>query len=177
METTLNLRPGQVAIVTGVDHTIQHYIDNLAANDPRNLLRLRFQDFLGQITGGYPVDVICEEAKHGRVSIAETLASREHIQYVNIEMSPERRAELGIPPMYTVDPESEIAPEQKAHWNDQREAHMVYELLRAISGARAVIVICGVLHMPPMIDALRSKFTRVEQYDVTALTWFDKTLL
>ena len=54
---------------------------------------------------------------------------------------------------------------------------MVYELLRAMPSARAVIVICGVLHMPAMIQTLRTKFARVEQYDVTAMRWFDKSLL
>ena len=92
-------------------------------------------------------------------------------------MPPRRRAELGIPLLYTVDPESEIPSEQKAHWNNQREAHMVYELLGAIGGARAVIVICGVIHMPVIIEALRKKFAHVEQYDITRFEWFDKSLL
>jgi len=177
METTLDLRPYQVAVVIGVDHKIQHAISGIPSNDPRNLLRLRFHDFLGEITDGYPVDVICEEAKHGAESIAETLADRGRIRYRNIEMPPKRRAELGIPPLYTIDPESEIPPEQKAQWNQQREAHMVYELLRAIEGARALIVVCGVIHMPAIGQALRTKFARVEQYDVTKLAWFDETLL
>lgn len=132
METALNLRPSQVAIVIGVDHKIQHFIPGVAPSDPRTQLRLRLHAFLGEITGGYPVDVICEETQHGLVSIAEALAKKEGIRYVNIEMPPERRDQLGIPRLYTIDPESEIPPEQKAHWNDQREAHMVYELLRAM---------------------------------------------
>jgi len=158
MEAKLDLRTGQVGIVIGV-------------------LRIRFQDFLGEITGGYRVDLICEEAKHGELSIAEQLAREEHIRYHNIEMPPAQRAELGIPAFYTVDPESEISPEQKALWNDQREGHMVYELLRAVEGARVVIVICGVLHMPILIHALSSKFHRVEQYNITTMPWFDESLL
>jgi hypothetical protein len=171
-----DLRQYRIAIVIGVHHKIQYFIPGLAPDDPRTLLRLQFHEFLREATF-YPVDVICEEANYGLVSIAETLADREHLRYCNIEMSPQLRAELGIPPMYTVDPESEIPPEKKAHWNDQREAHMVYELLGAISGARAVIVICGVLHMPVIVQTLRTKFARVEPYDVTTLGWFDRSLL
>jgi hypothetical protein len=40
-----------------------------------------------------------------------------------------------------------------------------------------MIVICGVSHMPSFAQALGTKFARVEQYDVTKLAWFDKTLL
>lgn len=61
--------------------------------------------------------MICEETKHGLVSIAEALAKKEGIRYVNIEMPPERRDQLGIPRLYTIDPESEIPPEQKTNWN------------------------------------------------------------
>jgi hypothetical protein len=177
MEPLSSLRPYQVGIVLGVDHKIQHFVQDIAPGDTRNVLRLRYLDFLRDITRRYPVDVICEEAKHGVESIAETVADREALRYRNIEMPTQRRAELGIPLLDTVDPESEIPPEQKAHWNDQREAQMVYELLRAIPGARAVVVICGVLHLPAIIQTLRTKFTRVEQYNVTTLAWFDKSLL
>jgi hypothetical protein len=173
-----NLRPYQVGIVVGVDHKIQHFVADIAPSDPRNVLRLRYLDFLRDITGRYPVDVICEEAKHGVESIAETLADSEALRYRNIEMPMQRRAELGIPPMYTLHvPGSEVAPEQEAHWNAQREAPMVYELLGAIIGARAVIVTCGVIHMPIVVQALRTKFARVEHHDVTAMPWFDRALL
>lgn len=177
METPLDFRPYQLAIVVGVDHKIQHLVQGIAPSHPRNMLRLRFLDFLRDLTGHYPVDVICEESKHGGASNAETVANREHNRYVNIEMPPERRDELGIPRLYTIDPESEISPEQKAQWNNQRESQMLYEILGAIAGARAVIVICGVIHMPVMIQALSTKFARVEQYDVTAMPWFDRSLL
>jgi hypothetical protein len=33
-----------------------------------------------------------------------------------------------------------------------------------------------VTHMPSIIQTLRTKFARVEQYDVTKLAWFDETL-
>jgi hypothetical protein len=178
MEALSNLRPYQVGIVVGVDHKIQHFVQGIAPSDPRNTLRLRYLDYVRDITRRYPVDLLCEEAKHGMESIAETVADREGIRYSNIEMPPRRRAELRIPPMYTLPvPGSEVGPEQVAHWNAQREAHMVHELLGAIAGARAVIVICGVLHMPAIVGALRTKFAHVEQYDVTAMPWFDPSLL
>jgi len=174
----LDLRPYQLAIVVGVDREIQHFVQDNAASHPRNMMRLRFLDFLRDITGRYPVDVICEEAKHGVESIAETVADREGIPYKNIEMPMQRRAELGIPPLYTVDVAgSEVSEEQKARWTALREAHMVHELLGAVAGARVLIAICGVSHMPLFVQALQSKFARVEQYDVTKLTWFDKSLL
>jgi hypothetical protein len=172
-----DLRQYRIAIVIGVHHKIQYFIPGLAPDDPRTLLRLQFHEFLREATF-YPVDVICEEANYGLVSIAETLADRENLRYRNIEMSPQLRAELGIPLLFTVDvPGLEISAEQTAKWNALRESHMFHELLDAMSGARATIVICGVIHMPAIIQALRTKFTRVEQYDVTALGWFDKTLL
>jgi hypothetical protein len=103
------------------------------------------------------------------VSIAETLADQEHLRYCNIEMSPQLR-ELGIPLLFTVDvPGSEISAEQTAKWNALRESHMLHELLDAISGARAMIVICGVIHMPAIIQALRTKVhprRAVRRYDV-----------
>ena len=167
----------RIAIVVGVDHKIQHFIPEIAPDDARTVLRLRFHDFLQEITG-YPVDVICEEAKQGLVSIAETVADREHLRYWNIEMSPQRRAELGIPLLFAMDvPGLEIPAEQKADWNALRESHMVDELLDAAADARVLIVICGVNHMPVFVQALQSKFARVEQYDVTAMRWFDKSLL
>jgi hypothetical protein len=159
-----------------VDREIQHFVQAIAPSHPRNMMRLRFLDFLRDLTGRYPVDVICEEAKYGVESIAETLAKKESIRYVNVEMPPKRLAELGIP-NYTVDLESEIPAEQKAHWNAQREAHMIYELLGAVAGARVLIVICGVSHMPVFVQALQSKFARVEQHDLTAMPWFDPSLL
>ena len=177
MKTDPDLRQYRIAIVIGVDHKIQHFIPGLAPDDPRTVLRLRFNDFLREITG-YPVDVICEETKHGLASIAETVADRQHIPYCNIEMSPQRRAELGIPLSFTIDmPGSEIPAEQNAKWNALRESHMVEGLLDTMTGARVLIVICGVTHMRVFVLALQSKFTRVEQYDVTKLAWFDQTLL
>jgi hypothetical protein len=177
MKTDADLRRYRIAIVIGVDHKIQYFIPGLAPDDPRTLLRLQFHEFLREATF-YPVDVICEEANYGLVSIAERVADREHLRYCNIEVSPQRRAELGIPLLFTVDvPGSEASAEQTAKWNALLESHMFHELLGAITGARAVIVICGVIHMPAIIQALRTKFTRVEQYDVTKLAWFDQTLL
>ena len=85
MDTRIDLRPGQVAIVIGIDHKIQRFIPTLAANHPCNALRLRFRGLLEQITGGYRVDVIYEEAKRGAVSVAQTVADREHIPYRIIE--------------------------------------------------------------------------------------------
>ena len=43
---------------------------------------------LPRTEGANWVDVICEEAKHGMESIAETVAKRGGIRYCNIEMSP-----------------------------------------------------------------------------------------
>jgi hypothetical protein len=178
MDPLLDLRPYQLGIVVGVDHKIQHFVADIAPSDPRNILRLRYLDLLRDITGRYPVDVICEEAKHGLESIAETLANRGGIRYRNIEMSTLRRAELGIPPLYSVNvPGSEVPSEQKARWTALRESHMIDELLEAIAGARAAMVICGVDHMPALADALRSRFARVEHYDVAAMPWFARSLL
>jgi hypothetical protein len=177
MKTDPDLRQYRIAIVIGVDYKIQHFIPGIAPDDPRTVLRLRFHDFLREITG-YPVDVICEEAKHGLVSIAETVADRKHIPYRNIEMSPQRRAELGIPLSFTIDvPGSDFPSEQTAKWNALQESQMVDELLDAVADACVIITICRVTHMRVFVHALQSRFTRVEPYDVTALGWFDKTLL
>lgn len=178
MGSAFDLRPYQVAIVMGVDHNVQHFVPGIAPDDRRTKLRLQFHDFLRGIAGRYPVDLICEEAKHGEESIAEALADRVHLRYRNIEMPPRRRVELGIPPVDTIDaPGSEIAPEQLAQWNALRESYTVQELLGAVAGARAMIVICGVSHMPAFAQALGTKFASVERHDVTRLDWFDKTLL
>jgi hypothetical protein len=177
MKAELDLDQYRIAIVVGVDQKIQRFIPGLAPDDPRTVLRLRFHDFLREITG-YPVDVICEETKHGLVSIAETVADREHIPYRNIELSPQRRAELGIPLSFTTDvPGSDFPSEQIAKWNALRQSHMVDGLLDAVADARVLIVICRVGHMPVFVEALQSKFTRVERYDVTRLEWFDRSLL
>ena len=177
MQTDPDLRQYRIAIVIGIDSKIQHFIPGIAPDDPRTVLRLRFHDFLREITG-YPVDVICEEAKYGPVSVAETVADRKHIPYRNIEMSPQRRAELGIPLSFTIDvPGSDVPSEQTAKWNALRKSDMVDELLDAVADARVIIVICSVTRMPLFVEALQSKFARVEQYDVTKLAWFDQTLL
>lgn len=178
METTADLRPYQVAIVIGVDHKIQHFVGGIALHDPRTALRLRFRNFLREITGRNPVDLLCEQVTHGDETIAEMVTDREHIRYRNIEMSPARRAELGIPPLGSIDLQgSWTSAEQKAIWNTMRESHMVDELLRAVGGPRAIVVTCGVSHMPAMVQALGSQFTRVDQYDVTDMAWFDRSLL
>jgi|SRR5580704_5354083 hypothetical protein len=178
MEVELDFRPYQVGIVIGGDHKIQQLVQGVAPSDPRNTLRLRYLDFLRDFTRRYPVDVLCEEAKHGVESIAETVADQERLRYRNLEPPTQRRAELGIPALYTIDvPVSEVSEEQKAQWTALWESHMVQELLGAVAGARAMIVICGVLHMPAMIQVLSTKFTRVEQCDVTATPWFDRSLL
>jgi hypothetical protein len=178
METPLDLRPYQVVIVIGVDRKIQHFIDSIAPDDARTRLRLRFHDFLRDIIGRHPVDLICEQAQHGVESIAQAVAERDRLRYRNIEMPPKRRAELGIPPLDTTDvPGSEITPEQLAQWNELLESHVVQELLAAVAGARAMIVVSGVSHMPVFAQALQTKFASVEQYDVTRLDWFDKTSL
>jgi hypothetical protein len=81
------------------------------------------------------------------VSIAETVADRKHIPYRNIEMSPQHRAELGIPLLFTTDvPGSDFPSEQTAKWNALRESHMVDGLLDAVADARVLIVICRVSH-------------------------------
>jgi len=178
MKTDPELRQYRIAIVIGVDYKIQHFIPGLAPDDPRTVLRLRFHDFLREITGFYPVDVICEETKHGLVSIAETVADRGHLRYCNLKMSPQRRAELGIPLSFTTDvPGSDFPSEQTAKWNALRESHMVEGLVDAITGAGVLIVICGVSDMRVFFHALQSKFARVEQYDVTKLAWFDQRIL
>jgi hypothetical protein len=178
MDTRIDLRPGQIAIVIGIDHKIQQVVPGIPLNHPRNAFRLRFEEFLKQTTCGSRVDVICEEAKHGTVSIAQALADREHIPYRNIEMPPELREINGIPPLYTIDvPGSEIPPEQTKAWNELRESYMVDALLRSVKGAVVVMVICGVRHMPALIQATRPKFERVKKYDVTAMPWFNRSLL
>jgi hypothetical protein len=78
-------------------------VEDIAPSDPRNALRLRYLDFLRDLTGRYPVDVICEETKHGEESIAETIADREELRFRNIEVPMQRRAELGIALVYTSD--------------------------------------------------------------------------
>jgi len=176
MDLTLDLQPYQLAIVVGVDHKVQHFIDGIAPDDPRIKFRLKFHDFLRGITGRHPVDVICEEAKHGAESIAEMVADREALRYRNIEVPMQRRAELGIPLGYTDGLGSEVSPEQKAKWNALHESHMVDELLEAFAGARAAVVICGVSHMLAFAQALRTKFAHIEEYDVTAMPWFDRSL-
>lgn len=178
METRIDLRPAQVAIVVGIDHKIQHFIPSIAASHPRNVLRFRFQEFLEQITGGYRVDVICEEAKHGVVSIAQTVADGACIPYREIEMPQELREIHGIPKLYTLDvPGSEIPAEQMGARSGLRESYMVDALLRSIKGTRIVMAICGASHMAALIHALRPKFKSVERYDVTAMPWFDRSLL
>jgi hypothetical protein len=177
MEAQPDLRPYQVAIVIGVDHKIQHFIPGNAPDDARTRLRLQFHDFLRGIIGKYPVDLICEEAQHGAESIAQTVAEREPLRYRNIEIPPRRRTELGILPLGDV-PGSEIPAEQRAKWNALLlESYMIPELLGAVAGARAMIVICGVSQMPAFAQALGTKFARVERYDVTRLEWFDRSLL
>ena len=76
METLSDLRPYQVGIVVGIDHKIQHFVEDLRPSDPRNTLRLRFLDFLRDLTGRYAVDVVCEEAQHGEDRIAEVVADQ-----------------------------------------------------------------------------------------------------
>ena len=177
MKADPDLSQHRIAIVIGVDHKVQHFIPGIAPDDPRTVLRLRFHDFLREITF-YPVDVICEEANYGLVSIAETLADREHLRYCNIEMSPRRRAELGVPPLFTNRRAgSEVPTEQEAKWKALRESHMVDELLDAVAGAQILMLICGVSHMGVFVHTLQSKFACVEQCDVTKLEWFDQTLL
>lgn len=178
METTLDLHPYQVAIVIGVDPKTQYFVPGLAPDDPRTKLRLRFHDFLGEIIGKYPVDLICEQAQHGQDSIAQSVAEREPLRYCNIEIPPRRRAELGILPLDTIDlPGSEIAQDHKTERDALLGFHMVHELLGAVAGARAMIVICGVSQMPVFAQALGTKFAHVERHDVTRLEWFDKALL
>ena len=92
-------------------------------------------------------------------------------------MPPDRRQQLRIPLLYTIDPESEIPAEQKARWTAQREAHMVDELRSATNSVRAAIVICGMSHIVVLSEALRPRFDRVELYDVTAMQRFDQALL
>jgi hypothetical protein len=178
MKTDADLRRYRTAIVIGVDRKIQYFIPGIAPNDPRTLLRLRFHDFLSEITDGYVVDVICEEAKDGLESIAETMANREQVPYRNIEMSVQRRAELGIPLLFTIDlPGAEIPAEQIVKWNAFRESDMVDELLHAAADARVLVVVCSVSHLPVLVQILQLKFRRVAQYDVTAMPWFDRSLL
>ena len=97
MDPTLDLRPFQLAVAIGVDHKIQHFVEDIAPSDPRNKLRLRYLDFLRDLTGRYPVHVIYEETKLGEESIAETLADQGGLRFRNIQMPQQRRAELGIP--------------------------------------------------------------------------------
>jgi hypothetical protein len=178
METRLDLRPGQVAIVIGVDHKIQHVVPHIGPNHPRNNLRLRFQEFLEQITGRYRLDVICEEAKHGVVSISQAFADLKGIPYRNIEMSPDVRRIRGIPELSALHvPGSETPRKQKRAWNALQESYMIEKLLRYVAGASSVMAICGVSHMPALIQATRPKFGRVEKYDVTAMPWFDRSVL
>jgi hypothetical protein len=178
MEKLSNLRPYQVGIVVGVDHKIQRFVEDIAPSDPRNMLRLRFLDFLRDITRRCPVDAVCEESKLGAQSIAETVADREALRYRNINMPAQHRAELGIPLGYTSDvPGPDVAEEQKAKWVALHESYMIDEILEAVVGARAAVVICGVGHMRALADGLRTKFARVEQHDVTAMPWFDRALL
>jgi hypothetical protein len=178
MESRIDQVPGQVAVVVGIDHKIQHVVPPIAPNHPRNKLRFRFQEFLEQITGGYRLNVVCEEAKHGVASIAQAFADREGIPYPNIEIPPEVRRIQGIPELSTLDvPGSKTPREQKETWNTLRESYMIDKLLRYVALARTVMAICGVSHMPALIQTLGQKFKRIEPYEVTAMRWFDPSLL
>src|ERR1700730_13510885 len=158
MEAPLDLRPYQIANVIGVPREIQYFVPGLAPDDPRTKLRLRFHDFLRDIIARYPVDLICEQAQHGQESIAQTVAEQAPLRYHNIEILPRRLAELGMPPLDTTDVAGSDTLEQLAQWNALRESHMVHELLGAVAGARAMIVICGVSQMPAFAQALGTKF-------------------
>jgi hypothetical protein len=54
---------------------------------------------------------------------------------------------------------------------------MIDKLLRYVALARTVMAICGVSHMPALIQTLGHKFKRIEPYEVTAMRWFDPSLL
>jgi hypothetical protein len=134
-----DLRRYRTGIVIGVDRKIQHFIAGITPNGPRTLKRLRFHDFLREITGGYAVDVICKEGNYGLESIAETMANREHLRYRNIEMSLQRPSELGIPLLFTIDLSGAEIPAEKVKWNALRESDMVDELLHAAADGRVLV--------------------------------------
>ena len=51
------------------------------------------------------------------------MANREHLRYSNIEMSVQRRAELGMTLLFTIDlPGAEIPAKQQVKWNALRES-------------------------------------------------------
>lgn len=69
------------------------------------------------------VEFVGEEARHGDVSVVETVSGEEGTPYINIEMPPETRTQASIPTSYNED--SSVSDTDKTRWNRQREEHML----------------------------------------------------
>lgn len=159
-------------LVMGLNHQIQR---PFASNDQRALdfvldQKDRFAGVIREAVRSRGVGFVGEEANHREPSIAESVCNEEGCRYANVEMPPEERTRRGIPPGYNEN--DEIAADEKARWNREREDYMVESVLSESGKSESALIICGSQHSESLAKQLRAKGHAVELDDLQKQSWY-----
>jgi hypothetical protein len=132
----------------------------------------RFAEAIREAIRSNGVEFVGEEANHNHTepSIVESVCNEEGCRYANIEMPPEERTRRRIPPGYNEN--DEIAADEKAGWNREREDYIVKRVLSQAGHSASALIICGSQHSEPLAQQLRSNGYTVELDDLQKRSWY-----
>lgn len=95
------------------------------------------------------ITLIGEEINQDAETHARRIASERQIEYTNIDMSRDQRAQARIPEGYSISPEGEAAPYHRI-----RERYFHDQVIARCYPDADALVVCGRLHARPLVELL-----------------------
>jgi len=154
----------------GLDHDLQW-------RDPTGDLQILLEDLIRNSH----VDLIAEEAYRLPTTVAQRLACRQGMPWVDIDMNEEERQRAGI---YEESKKGSVAPliedgqtvgvvgRYLNQVEEVRENYWVSRILAQKVGS--ALVVCGSLHLDPLANKLRQRGCTVRRVEVWKCDWYVK---
>ena len=139
-------------VVIGTDHRMQQSEASFEAILRSWLVRSYFE----------PLTAIAEEYSETLgESIGQRLAKERHLRWYSLDMTTEEKSDAGILEEQYSRPPSQAGVTFRVPSDDIREMAWIEKLVQSASGT--TIVICGYLHLEPVVKMLRAKGHTVDQ--------------
>jgi hypothetical protein len=137
----------------------------------------KLEGLLAERIGAASCDLIAEEATDLPTTVAQRVACRAGVPWVNMDMDRRERVLFGIhhelerrPFERILDGAGGYVESYLPYADTIREIHWVAEIAKR--NVRGVIALCGVLHLPSFSARLAGGEWEVEQLDLSVLDWY-----
>ena len=158
--------------ILGVEHDMQNDPHPIEADDARYQIQ-QYEATLTSLLRLGRFTLICEETSHKAKSIAARLAAEFGIGYVNIDVTPEQRAQLGIPEGHlNKRNRNKSTQQQKDDWLKVRDVHMASGVRSRWAGHAEVLVVCGADHLPTLAARLQEPGIVIRRSDIRTQDWY-----